>query len=152
MSTYITKRARELKLRKIDARTPLRIEVRANDVQKAKQKNSKCCAFAKAAQRLPDVKAAYFFLSTAWLEYDDKLVRYSLPPSMQKEIVSFDRSKVMAPGVYQVVPPSKTARMSEIKKRSAKRPGRHQPGNGKIKRGIRNYTQLVRSTLEPAAA
>jgi hypothetical protein len=103
MSTYITKRARDLGLKKSDAKKPLLLEVRKVDVTKAVQKNSKCCGFARACKRIPHVRAAYFFRSTAWVEYDDgKIVRYILPPSVQKEIVSFDRSKIMAPGTYQL--------------------------------------------------
>lgn len=150
MSTYLTKRAKELGLRKVDARAALKLEVMSNDVKASVQKNSKCCAFARAAKRMPGVKAAYFFRSTAWLEYEDKLVRYTLPPSVQKEIVSFDRSKVMAAGVYQLSKPQKSTRMSEVQKRSAKRPGRHRPAGSKIVRKIRHATTSIRTLQEPS--
>ena len=152
MSTYLTKMAKELELKKTDARSSLSLEVMAKDVKASVQKNSKCCAFARAAKRMPGVKAAYFFRSTAWLQYEDKLVRYMLPPSVQKEIVSFDRSKVMAPGVYQLAKPSKSTRMSEVNKRSAKRPDRHQPANTKITRKVRHRTTMIRTLEEPKAA
>lgn len=150
MSTYITKRAKQLNLKKIDGGALLTLEVLASDVKEAKQRNSKCCAFACAAKRLPKVRAAYFFRSTAWLEYADKMVRYILPPSMQKEIVSFDRAKVMAPGVYRLSPPGDSNSMKAITARSKKRPGRHMPAAGKIKRRLRHETQLIRTLHEPA--
>ena len=146
MSSYITKHAKENGLRVVDATSDAEIYVLAADIKGATQKNSKCCAFARAAKRQdPKVKRAYFFRSVAWLEYDDKIVRYTLPVSVQKEIVSFDRSKMMDPGLYQINKPRKSTRMSAIKARSAKRPGRHKPGNGTIKRKYRHATTSIRT-------
>ena len=144
MSTYITKRARELGLRKVDARSPLQLEVQPQDIAKADLKNPQSCAFARACKRSKKAKAAHFFRTAAWLEYDNKLVRYMLPTSMQKEIVAFDRNRTMEPGLYQLSAPCKSTRMSEVKKRSAKRPGRHQPG------GIRRSSQRPGRGLAPA--
>ena len=83
MATYITKLAEEKGLKKVDARSDLVIELTQTDIKRALVKNSKCCAFARAAKRQYECRAAYFFRSTAWLEYDDKIVRYLLPTSMQ---------------------------------------------------------------------
>lgn len=150
MSTYITKRAKELGLKKSDAKSNLAIELRDDDIKNSKLRNSKECAFARACKRAKVADKAYFFRSTAWLEKDGKLTRYMLPQSMQKEIVSFDRSRIMAPGVYEIKRPCRAETMSAIKKRSAKRPGRHQPANGKIKRKIVHRTSLIRTLQEPA--
>lgn len=98
--TYITKRAEERQLEEVDAQKPLAIEVTARDIKLAKAQNSKECALSRAVKRSMPVKAAYFLRTTAWLEYADKMVRYRLPPSVQKEIVSFDRSKTMSIGEY----------------------------------------------------
>jgi hypothetical protein len=149
MATYITKRAKDLDLPMVDAKEPLQLEVTSRDITTAAQKNSKCCAFARACHRSKNVNAAYFFRSTAWLEFDDKLVRYTLPPSMQKEIVSFDRNRSMEPGLYQLSAPSKSSTLKAAMKRSKKRPGRHQPGEGKIKRKFVHRTTNARSTFEP---
>lgn len=149
MSTYITKRARELGLTKIDAKKPLAIVVTKNDIVNAKQKDSKCCAFARAAKRQFKAKNAYFFLGTAWIEHDDKLIRYKLPPSVQKEIVAFDRSKSMAEGKYQLTPPSKTSTLKH--KRAVNTENRTVRKNtGKAPR-VQHRTALVRNTLEPGA-
>lgn len=145
MSTYITKRAKELGLKKADARLPLLIEVRADDVALASKKSPQSCAFARACMRTQMADAAFFFRSTAWLEKDGVLTRYMLPVSMQKEIVAFDRNRTMEPGLYQLAAPAKSQRMSEVKKRSAKRPGRHQPGDTTIKRKFVHRTTNVRS-------
>jgi hypothetical protein len=147
MSTYITRRAKELGLKKVDARKPLVLEVRQSDIAGASKKRPDSCAFARACKRAKAAKAAYFFRTAAWLEHKDRLVRYVLPPSMQKEIVAFDRNKTMEPGLYQLAPPAKSERMSQIKKRSKKRPGRHQPAKTKIKRKFVHRTTDVRGLV-----
>lgn len=152
MSTYVTKRAKELGLKKIEAKKPLKIELLQKDIDKAERKNSKCCAFACATMRTYPVKAAYFFRSSAWLEYADKLVRYSLPPSVQKEIVSFDRSKIMAPGIYQLsaVTKTRTSKGRAAYAKAVDQRKRHDRGNG-AKRKILHRTTGVRSMFEPRA-
>ena len=144
MSTYITKLARETGLSKVDARRGLKLEVTAGDCHKLSRKDPQNCAFARACKRELGAKRAFFFRTAAWLQMGDKLVRYTLPPSVQKEIVSFDRTGSMVPGVYQITPPAKSQTMKAIAARSAKRPGRHQPGKGKIKRKVVHHTQNIR--------
>lgn len=153
MGTYVTKYAKKNNLKIVDSKSQLRLEIRPDDVVKATQKNSKCCAFACAAKRVPKVKAAYFFRSTAWLEYADRLVRYNLPPSVQKEIVSFDRSKVVATGTYTIVPFSKASKLHANVKRNATKPKRKiQATKSKTKKRFVHRTQLVRTLFEPANA
>lgn len=101
---YILKRAKEMNLPVVEATEPLPITLSYGDIEKACQKDSSMCAFSRAAKRNHRCANAYFLRSTAYIEYKDKVVKYQLPPSMQKEIVSFDRSKVMAPGHYRLSP------------------------------------------------
>lgn len=150
MSTYVSKRAIEKGLRRVDAKASLVIEVDRRDISASLQKNSKCCAFARACKRqINGVKAAYFFKTAAWLEYETRMVRYILPVSVQKEIVSFDRSTKLEPGIYQINRPQKSMRMGCVKERSAKRPGRHKTASGKTTRKVRHETTNVRSLYEP---
>lgn len=150
MATYITKRAKELGIKQVDAERPMIIEVHPGDVSKSVQKDPKRCAFSRACRRADKrikeaIKEAFFFRTTAWLEYKDKMVRYILPPSMQKEIVSFDRHRTMDIGVYQLSKPQKSHTLSSVHSRSKKRPGRHPPGNGTIKRKVhRHFTTSIR--------
>lgn len=157
MTTFVTRRAKELGLKVKDAKEPLEIVVTKRDITLATQKNAKCCAYARAAKRTcPGVTAAYFFRSTAYLEYPDRMERYALPPSVQKEIVSFDRAKMMAPGTYQISSPRDSRTLKESRKRSKKqkekeaRLGRGPIGHTKIKRGIVHKTQMIRTLQEPA--
>lgn len=93
----------------VDAPCSMIIGVGVDDIRKAKMRNSEHCAFARAALREPGVLAAKFLRTTAFLEYSDKIIKFALPASVQKEIVSFDRSGIVAPGTYQLstIPPSK---------------------------------------------
>ncbi len=160
MSTFVTKRAQARNIPISDAREPLVLEVKKSDITKALQKNSRCCAYARACKRSQSasgLKEAFFFRSTAYLEYGDKMVKYALPPSVQKEIVSFDRAKVMAPGVYKISPPSKSQRIEEVKKRgravhrAQKAAGYKRPEKPKKSRGLVHRTALIRTFQNPDA-
>lgn len=121
--TYVERIIREKKLAQVDAPKPITIVVTQNDIVNAKSRHSKCCAFALAAKRKPGVHDAFFFLTTAYLEYKDQMVRYKLPPSVQKEIISFDRAKIVAPGAYQLAPPphSMAPTVTKAKRQAVKR-------------------------------
>lgn len=120
---YVYKRAEDLGLPIEDSSSPVLVTVTASDVINAKKKDSKDCALSRAALRVPGVLAAYFFLNTAFLEYRDKIVRFKLPMSTQKEIVSFDRAQIFAPGVYQMsaVPPALAPKAMKRRRSAAKR-------------------------------
>ena len=154
MSTYVTKRAAELGVKVVDATAPLMLEVKQSDIDRAVPKNSKVCAFARACERAMPVEAAFFFKSTAWLEYKDKIVRYRLPNSMQKEIVSFDRSRQMEPGVYRLsaIGKNKTLKAKAKERERDKAAKRSHQGAGKLRRteAFRHKTTNVRGLFDPS--
>lgn len=142
----IRKLAREEGLDLVDAVEPLRIEVSKGDVRGAKRKDPSNCAFSRACRRTYGVDAAYFFRSTAWLKTGGKLIRFSMPTSMQKEIVAFDRSKSMEPGLYQLAPPSPSGTRAGRAAYDARRKGkRHMPtGQSGIERKFVHKSANVR--------
>lgn len=145
MSTLIAKRAKGLGLKMVDAKHSMVLEVVAKDIKKAKSQDPRHCAFALACQRTDKkIRAAYFFRTSAWLEYSDKMVRYMLPPSIQKEIVSFDRGGLTAPGTYQLSPPKGSNTLEGARARSRKRK-KHPTGNGRIKRKVVHRTESIRT-------
>jgi hypothetical protein len=130
------------------------VSVNQKDVDLAKRKNPEACALARACTRSHgDVKRAYFFRSSAWLEYDDRIVRYALPPSTQKEIVAFDRAKAFEPGVYQLSTPRKSIRLDAVKSRSTKQRSKGRTPRGHtVRKVLRHHTQNVRSAFDPRIA
>jgi hypothetical protein len=149
MSTYVSKRARELGIPVQDAKRPLKIRLSSSDIQRGKKKNNKACAFACAATHVPGVTRAYIFRTAAILEYDNKMVRYMLSPAMRREVLAFDRGGTMEPGDYTLKHPTGGHTKEAYEARSKKRPGRHQPGKGKIRRKV-VQTPNMRTMKEPA--
>lgn len=153
---YVTKRADDLEKPIVDADQPLIIGVTNLDVEKAHASNSKCCAFVRACERqVEKIQAAFFFRSVAYLEYDDRIVKYSLPPSIEKEIVSFDRTRKMMPGVYQLSKPYQPA--AKIKADVAKRTKEQRPSHaaggegtsGRKNKSFKHPTAGIRQLSEP---
>lgn len=114
---YVYKRAEDLGLKISDGKTAKYVAVTKDDVVRAKKADSQHCALARSALRLPGVRAAYFFRQTAFLEYADRMEKYELPVSVQKEIVSFDRAQIFAEGAYQLSPPRPSNRRQALKRR-----------------------------------
>jgi hypothetical protein len=139
MNTYLKK----LNLPKVEASKPLVIEILPSDIKISTRKNPAKCAFSTACRRSSKgVIAAYFFRTTAWLQYKSRLVRYVLPQSVQKEIVSFDRNKTMDPGIYQLSPASPANRLAAVRKRA--QPGRKSSKNAVRTKVVRHYTTSIR--------
>jgi hypothetical protein len=140
MTTYLDKMANELGLRRVSARKPLDITVTKKDTARGIVKDPQCCAFALACRRIdPGVKAAYFFKTTAWLQYDGRLVRYALTGALQKEIVSFDRSGIMAPGDYSLSP-SVSRKVANARRRFTR--GKYIPRSKR--KNVKHATTMVR--------
>lgn len=155
--SFIHKLAKEKNLKIVDAEEPLTLDVKGLDIARARQKNAKCCAYARACKRaVPLVEEAYFFRSTAYLQYGDRLVRYTLPVSMQKEIVSFDRAKAMTPGSYTLYAVPTSQKLDNMRRDSAywHRRNRREKYRAKTKgpkRPVRrmNQTQGIRTFQDP---
>lgn len=142
---WVLERAKKLGLKVIDAKRPINVEVNSFDIAQSTRKNAKCCAFACAARKIQGVQKAYFFRSAAYLEFATKLVRYRLPGSIQKEIVSFDRGGGVAEGRYTLVPFAKTNGIGARTKQAPRDPKR----SGKtVGRGT-HRTAYVRTLAEP---
>jgi len=124
MSVTMKQRCEERGLKLVESTKPLILSVNSKDVARATEKQADECALARACKRqYHGIKAAYFFRSTAYLEYEDRIVRYLLPQSVQKEIVSFDRSKKFEPGNYHLRPVSKGSTFAALRSRTSNRSG-----------------------------
>lgn len=140
MNEWLRKRMQQKKLAHVRARAGLTLEVSASDIANAKQKDPQNCAFACAVKRGMGASAAYFIRTKAYVEFDDRVVEYELPSSMQKEIVAFDRAKAMEPGIYDLKPI-----------RNSKRPGtpKHK---ARMKRQARQRRQKKKKAVTSSGA
>jgi excisionase family DNA binding protein len=150
---YVIRRATELGMEVVDADQPVQIVVTVDDILKAKKANSRTCALAKASSRLPGVRTGYFFRSIAYLEYKNRMVRFAIPQSLQKEIVSFDRSHIFAPGIYQLSVPVPSGRYKKSNDKNKKSNTKAEtPKSPNRKSTVRVRSQYVRHARDPRAA
>lgn len=146
MSTYIKQRAADLGIPIVDATDPVTFEVTPKQIAKSKIRDNTACALVRACEEnVPRIQAAFFFRSVAYLEYKTKMVRFKLPEYVQREIVVFDRSGLMAAGVYKLRPPAKAERLD------TKRGKARKPNQGKLKMPKRVLHRMpgVRNAQDP---
>lgn len=143
---FISKLADDLGIRVIEAKRPMIVSVNATDVQRARSKRPTACAMARACKRShPEIQEAFFFKSCAYLQESDKITKYLLPSSVQKEIVAFDRAREFEPGNYHLSPVSPSQRRGV---RSTARPTGTKTGKGS--RSPMHRTTNVRKTFTTA--
>lgn len=149
---YVTERAAKLKKRIVEAKHHKLLTLNQDDINKAKVKDSKNCAFACAVKRqVPGAEAAYFFKSTAYIEFYNKFEKFALPVSVQKEIVAFDRGAPASAGVYSLNVPKSAHYLKAYRARNKKRGKRTSRTNADGSRRLRHVTENVRDLLDPDA-
>lgn len=99
-------------MRVIDAKKAKKIEVTADDCKSGKKKNAGSCAMARAFERTYD--GAIISLSTAYLIKGDTAIRYNVPDTVTREIVSFDRNKDFRPGKYHLGPIEQSRALGKV--------------------------------------
>lgn len=75
----------------IDGKKPIRVEVTKKDSNSAAVRDHKACAMAVACKRKLNLDGVLISVSTAYLVKGKKATRFQLPPSVSREVVSFDR-------------------------------------------------------------
>src|SRR5438876_9275760 len=118
------------------------IEVTRNDASSKAVKQHDACAFAVACKRKFHLDGVIVSRTIAYLIKENKAVRFKLSPSIEKEIVSFDRGSGFAIGEYMLQAISKSQRLSA-------RVGRVQPAKNRLNRRerFRHITTNIRSVL-----
>lgn len=121
------------------------VHVTAADVKASSKKDHNNCAMAVAAKRELHATGMVVSRSMAYVVNKDEAIRFSLPTSVQKEIVSFDRGAGFAEGAYQLDRPSKSNRLGSYRMHHHLNPDRSHTANGK--RRFRHLTRGVRAVL-----
>ncbi len=104
-----------------DATRNITIEVTRSDTTSSKVRNHSECALAHAAKRMTNAEGAIINVTTAYLITGDKAVRYELPTSVSREVVSFDRDAGFDPGSYHLRKPKPSRRLNNPKRSGAKK-------------------------------
>src|ERR1043166_2021863 len=94
-----------------DSTKNIKIEVTKNDANSKAVKQHDACAFAVACKRKFHLSGVIISRSVAYLIKRDKAYRFQLPPSIEREIVSFDRGAGFAVGEYELERVSKSDRL-----------------------------------------
>ncbi len=144
MSSAITKLSKRLNLPCVDSDGDLEIKLTEADIKRGIAGSAEHCGFANACKRQFPVHGAYFFKSVAYIQTNKEIIRFILPQAMAREIEYHDRVgtvMVMKPGAYKLLQPKGAQAMGAVRKRSAKRPGRHKPS--KTPSGIQRKPRLV---------
>jgi len=84
-----------------EAKHPVLIEVTKEDVKRSKRKNMNECAMAVACKREFKADGVIMARSVAYLIKEGLAIRFRVPPSVYREITSFDRGGTFEPGQYQ---------------------------------------------------
>jgi hypothetical protein len=120
------------------------VEVTNSDVKNSAKKDLNGCAMAVAAKRQFHATGMIVAPSVAYVVKHNKAIRFQLPPSVQKEIVSFDRGGGFAEGTYQLNYPKPSQRIGARSERAFS-PSRTHDDKGK--RRFQHATTGIRAVL-----
>lgn len=95
----------------VDLRRPMKMEVTSKDVSKSKKKDHNNCAMAEACKRKLKLDGVIVSINRGYLIKGKKAIRFNIPESVSREIISFDRGAEFAPGDYRLDPIPKTQRL-----------------------------------------
>lgn len=129
----------------IDAKRPLVLSITPKDVAKGKKRAPDCCAAAQACVRQLKADQARVFLSRVYVEFPDKWVRYSTPPALRTEIVSFDRGHRFEAGDYKLAPLQPSVKIGKPRKHARNKTGTHPQRGNRMKQHV---TTGVRARAE----
>lgn len=99
--------------RVVDATRDTHVKVTQHDCDKSKSKAPNSCAMATAFKKKHD--GAIVSLAVAYLIDGNTAVRYRVPAAVSREIISFDRAKMFAPGFYKLTAPVSTEKLAVIR-------------------------------------
>lgn len=116
----------------VDAKKRIDIEVTATDARHAQKKSPSTCALAKAFCRTFD--GAVISVTRVYLIDGEVATRYLVPPSVSRELVSFDRHNDFAPGHYSLSPPGKFEQLGSRRyNQPARRPKKKRSKDSKLR-------------------
>jgi len=137
----------------VDANRNARIEVTKADEKAAAKKSHKTCAMAVACKRKFHLDGVIISAATAYLVKGTQARRFTLPPSVAKEVVSFDRGGGFEPGEYELsrVEPSRKLGARALAAKTRPERNGHTGSNDKDRK-FKHRTGGIRFALGSKAA
>lgn len=131
-----------------DADGPVQVEVTDADNKSSQVRNHNACAMAVACKRKFKADGVIIAIATAYIIKGNEATRYTLPDSVSREVVSFDRKAGFMPGEYQLVPHGKSSRIGyQREPQNEKTDNRNPDGGLKRRFKFRHFTEGVRAAL-----
>jgi hypothetical protein len=130
-----------------DAGRPVILQVTAADSKNARTRDHSGCAMAVAARRTFHARGVIISIGQAYVIKKDSAIRFKLPPSVSREVVSFDRNAGFAEGEYKMSAPSKSHRHGARNDR-ARNTKNHPSSSDKTKpETFKHFTPGIRAVL-----
>ena len=129
-----------------DADESIVLEVTKKDSSDAKTKDHNHCAMAMACKRKFQARGVIVTIGNAYVIKGEGAIRFLLPESVSREIVSFDRKAGFAEGQYKLSAPWKSQRLGSRAGRKRNDPEeRTKPENEKSRaKKFHHYTDNIR--------
>ena len=112
----------------VDATEAVMVTVRPRDCGRAATPGDPAgCAMARAFARQHDADGVVVGLSRSYVVTGDTVVRFITPPSVAREITSFDRNADFEPGNYHLSPVGKASKYGARRNKGGSNKGRGRP-------------------------
>lgn len=144
MSSQISKIAKAMGLKVIDARQDLTLTVAKGDIKQGTRREPRLCALAQCvARQEKTVNRVYVGRKTAHLFMRNEVLRYIVSKAAAEFLKAFDRGQKVSAGTYRLAKPTGSYTLAAAQERSKARPGCHKPAA--IATGINRKPERVKS-------
>lgn len=125
-----------------DATQAIRLEITPKDCRTSGRKKHQHCAVAEACKRSMGADGVVVSKTRAFIVKGKTAKRYTIPTSVQKEIVAFDRGARFEPGMYSLSAPTKSERLGNYGH------SEHRVLNRTNKKRFHHHTEGIRTSLQ----
>jgi len=106
----------------VDADKPIVIHITQTDCERGSKKDPAKCAAALALKRVTGCDESRVHIGCTYLRFGTKWLRYSTPPSLKAEIISFDRGGGFYPGDFRLRPMPAANRLKPVNRKPGPKP------------------------------
>jgi hypothetical protein len=136
------------KVKKVtDADEPAFLEVTEDDSKTGSRRDHNNCAFARACARKFRATGVIISVQTAYIIKGDEAIRYRLPQSVSREVVSFDRNAGFEGGQYELSKPVPSQRLGARQERNTNAGNERESKKSRGIRRFRHFTGNIRAML-----